>query len=167
MGEVATTLGQSCSEDTAMPWWCRGICRFREAWIGVALGVDCDEVANIYLFLYAKEAPYEAIFLELRRQSVALVRSGFDGQGMFYAPAHRTEYAYMDPLRILSEHQVPISEDDAIVVYTGLRFQGWVVSTKHAPLDFDEFCRELAPPAAAVAPQKRAASSRAPKLRDA
>lgn len=131
---VSESFGPSCGAERIVPWWCRLICQHRQSWAGFALGEEGEGAANnIFLFMSAKEAPYEAMFLELRPVPVDAWYQGGDGE--FFAPAHRTEYAFMGPLRFVSQHQLPIAEEAAIVVFTWLRFQGPLIGTNHPLLD--------------------------------
>ncbi len=47
----------------------------------------------------------------------------------------------MDPLRLFAEHEVPIPDDAAILVYTGVHLAGRLAAKNHAPIDFDDFVR--------------------------
>ena len=145
MCEVAAGLGPSCTSKRQLPWWCNYICKSREQWHCSAVGVLGEEGAehNRYLFLYAKEQPHEAMFLELRPRAVECRLGLGEDEAVFVPPAHRTEYDYLDPLRIFAEHAVPICDEAEIVVYRDVRLSGRMAASNSAPVDFDEFVRDM------------------------
>jgi hypothetical protein len=95
---------------------------------------------NLYMLMYAKGNPHEAMFLELRPQAVAVGLVDNDGIP-YHPPEHRRELLWADPFRALAEHEVLVQQDGAIFVVPGLVFEGSLVVTSRAAVAFDVFSR--------------------------
>ena len=138
--DIAESLGPSGAQSRPVPWWCRLMCRTRGFWEGTALASADDPTGNLYMLMYAKGNPHEAMFLELRPQAVTVGLVDHDGLP-YHPPMHRRELLWADPFRALAEHEVPVQPDDTIIVVPGLVFEGSVVVTNRAAVDFDVFSR--------------------------
>ena len=67
-GGSAKTLLPSRARNNVAPWWLGHVCRHRDAWRDTAFGVHEVHSPMLYMFMYAKEQPFQA---ELPERSVA------------------------------------------------------------------------------------------------
>lgn len=129
-------------EPSLRPWWVSLVAGNRDLWQGAALFEDSGVNPRIFFFLFAKKNPQEACFMEVRE--VSLLWPGCGGilpNGVQVAQGTRKEFAFLDPLRVVSDTEVSSSEEAPIFVYEGLRFQGDRLVASHEPRPFEGFVR--------------------------
>lgn len=140
--EVAETLGPSGGAATTPPWWCRMLCRVRDEMQGTAIGATAVADGRLYLWMYGKASPHEAMFLELRPGPILVGAVDVGGLPDF-PPRHRQEFRWAEPLRLFSDDQVPLPSDGELVLVQGLAFVGELVIGNRAPVAFEDFFRWL------------------------
>lgn len=127
--------------DVQCPWWCRTVSSNRLLFPRVALCRESGDVDVAYLFLYAKQSPICARFLEMRRR-VHVLPTLWDletGVGEL-RPRDRSEFDVF-PLVHKLERELPFNDDDNLFVLYGLRFDAREVATNHLAEPFEMFTR--------------------------
>jgi len=122
-------------------WWCKCLCQNRERFEDVAIGAESADADKFFLVLFAKKQPFCVTFLELRRVPVQTLCADPVGEGPHddLPPADRAEFAWMAPLRLLNEDDLPFTDDDDLFVRTSLRFEGELVAGNSAAQRFEYF----------------------------
>jgi hypothetical protein len=119
----------------ALPWYVWHMCANRDLFEGVALTKFPETLETAFLFLYAKKKPYEAEFLQLVRcPTVSRHRQPGDPWERVYL----YNFTWW-PIRHLSAHELPISEEDDLFVLHGMTLTARHARTSCRPVPFDEF----------------------------
>jgi hypothetical protein len=150
----AETLAPSGDVDYPLPWWALPFCRQRDLMRegGIGIGFDDAESPKVYMFLSAKQSPFAANFLELRRVPGRLVRhNDEDPDDVYYVAENRKEFKFCAPFRSFEAWQLPAADDSDLCIYEGLRYEGELVCTNCATLDYDVFVHRLPPAPLGVA----------------
>lgn len=168
--EVIEDAEAALPEPSLRPWWVSLVAGNRDLFQGAALFEDSGVNPRIFFFLFAKKNPQEACFMEVRE--VSLLWPGCGGilpNDVQVVQGTRKEFAFLDPLRVVSDTEVPFSEEAPIFVYEGLRFQGDRLVASHEPRPFEDFVRfhprRPAPaPRAATGPKGKVAATAQDKI---
>ena len=127
--------------------------RISHACIKVAIGEIVDdettEPDKIYLALYLKKNPHEAMFLELRQQPV-LMRP--DDPDFSWPAENDREYEFLEPLVLLRQDQVPVDARGELVAITGVSFHGGIACSGRPAIGFEQHARLQAHRGSEIAP---------------
>lgn len=125
-------------------WWLSHVCRARELFFATALGLEADG-DEYWMLLFAKQAPFQATFLQLRRRPVVLDISCQSVVAQITPPPDRREYECFPPV-VRTEADLPFPfEDCDIFVRSGLRLGAGGVGAPHSPLLLERFLLQCPP----------------------
>jgi hypothetical protein len=120
------------------PWWCRSICRVREAFTCAAIAGSED--SDVYwLLLFAKKSPRETTWLQLRRRPLVLDLTEDRGEGLdrVVHGVNRRGYDWYPPV-VKTEADLPLPRDDCeLFVREGCRFHGEIIAAPHAAVPLE------------------------------
>lgn len=153
-------LHPQCPVDPERPWWVRHIAMHRDEWYGSAIFDEDAEESRCFVLLFASKSPYLAWFLECREKD-RIMQPGIGAGTDYDVPDNYKEFELLDPLRLIPDHQVPLSDETAIGVYRNTVFMGATLCVFHAPGSFEEFLASL--PLVEERAAKKAPRPRAPR----
>ena len=136
-------------QESPRPWWLPYVCAFREQFVSVALCKCDDGIASrdAYLFQYAKQQPYVAMFQKLIRIDASIP----DWEDAAVA-AHALQFpsglrfSCGGSIDFVHHEDVPFEEDDELIVYRCVLPQGVFYRTTRSSAPFDDFVAPMGDP---------------------
>eukprot|EP00972_Heterocapsa_arctica_P010479 1539778-Heterocapsa_arctica.AAC.1 len=136
------------------PWWVRHIAPNRDEWYACGIFDEEAEDEKLYLMLFASQQPRSVWFLECREKA-RIIQAGAAEHEDSDVPAAYREFEFLEPLVLLPDHRLPLTEDSNIGVYSGTVFRGPLLCTYHEPVSFEDFMKHL-PATTATEPRRKA-----------